>query len=62
MDEATKHCVLCSTDRPITEFHKDKMSKDGTKKYCKVCMKMINKQNYEKRKAKEVAAATTTEQ
>ena len=32
-----KTCKSCNTDKPLTEFHKRKESKDGHQSYCKNC-------------------------
>lgn len=33
-----KKCTTCKEEKPFTEFHKCKVSKDGYNIYCKVCM------------------------
>jgi hypothetical protein len=35
--EEMKHCNGCNEDKPISEFHNDKNSKDGKTRNCKVC-------------------------
>jgi len=37
MEVATKKCKVCGRELPLTEFHKDKLMKDGHKKKCKDC-------------------------
>ena len=32
-----KHCTRCKTNKPISEFGKNKNEKDGHSVYCKVC-------------------------
>src|SRR3990167_8933270 len=36
--ENTKLCVKCKEEKLVTEFHKDKSSKDGHAKRCKKCV------------------------
>lgn len=38
----TKHCTKCQTDRELTEFYRNKSSKDGLQQYCKPCKKAQN--------------------
>jgi len=37
LKEGEKLCPSCETVKPVTEFHKNKNTKDGTSSYCKVC-------------------------
>ena len=34
----TKFCAWCDTEKPLTEFHKNKTKKDGVQNHCKSCM------------------------
>ena len=45
-----KKCTKCKTEKPITEFHKHKGSKDGLYPSCKICYKQHYKQYYAKNK------------
>lgn len=50
-----KICRDCGKDKPLTEFSREKKTKDGLKSYCKSCMsersKAYNRKNREKRLA-----------
>jgi len=46
-----KKCAKCKTWYPITEFHKNKNTKDGLQSYCKNC-KSYSKKEYRLRKLK----------
>lgn len=37
----TKKCAKCHQELPVTEFWKDRRSKDGLNCYCKECMKIF---------------------
>ena len=40
MEEVTtKTCKQCNIEKPITDFHTDKRSKDGHRVICKQCVK-----------------------
>ena len=41
----TKFCPKCSTEKPITEFYRDKSRGDGREGYCKLCS-AIRKEHY----------------
>ena len=45
-----KECRKCKETKPYEEFHKSSWSKDGRRKYCKECKKIINKLDREKNK------------
>ncbi|MFA4906921.1 MAG: hypothetical protein WC602_01490 [archaeon] len=34
----TKKCSKCGSEKPLTEFYKNKRSKDNTTSHCKTCM------------------------
>ena len=34
----TKFCTSCETEKSLTDFHKNKTTKDGHQTYCKSCM------------------------
>ncbi len=36
-DVVTKFCTKCNHQHPLTDFHKDKTSKDGLYSSCKIC-------------------------
>ena len=38
----TKVCTKCGKEKPLSEFHKRKESKDGYKSRCKECIKEID--------------------
>ena len=43
----TKVCSKCKRELPITEFHRNKATKDGLQSHCKECTKLYdaNKKN-----------------
>lgn len=41
-----KICTKCKVTKPLEEFHKLKISKDGLHTYCKECKNSINKKYY----------------
>ena len=43
-----KTCYKCKEEKPFSEFHKDRTTKDGYQNQCKVCRKVYNKSYYEK--------------
>ena len=54
-----KTCNKCKQEKDLTEFYRDKQTKDGKKNRCKVCVKACvaayRKANSEKLKAKNAA-------
>lgn len=42
-EKGTKVCSRCKRELPISEFSKDKRSKDGLQCYCKKCSKVTHK-------------------
>jgi len=47
-----KSCIKCKEEKDISFFHKSKSEKDGCKKYCKNCRKLLLKGYYQKNKEK----------
>lgn len=45
-----KVCSKCKIEKPLTEFHKKKDSKDGYSYYCKSCKKIEINKSRSKRK------------
>lgn len=39
----TKKCSRCGVEKPLSEFHKNRSSKDGLQNYCKQCSYESNK-------------------
>ena len=39
-----KRCSKCKKEKPITEFYKNRVRKDGYKQYCKVCCSILDKE------------------
>jgi len=39
-----KKCVKCKEEKELTEFYKNKISKDGYENNCKICCLKINKE------------------
>jgi hypothetical protein len=50
--EPNKRCSKCRIVKPVSEFSKNRSTKDGYQKQCKSCMKTANKENREKHKEK----------
>lgn len=48
----TKVCKRCGKEAPITEFSKNKQSKDGHNIYCRKCRNEMAKQYYRNKKAR----------
>ena len=51
----TKFCKKCKCIKDITEFNKNKGSKDGLAFYCKLCASIIGKKHFNKRKFNRLA-------
>lgn len=49
-----KTCSKCKKDKPLTEFHKNRSRPDGHQGQCKPCKAEVQKQWYEKNKARHV--------
>ena len=47
--EESKTCTGCGETKPLSEFHKDKYSRDGLTKYCKTCISTRGKEFQKKR-------------
>ena len=45
-----KACRICEQDKPLTEFTKQKNSKDGLDNRCRPCRAILKKEYYEKNK------------
>jgi hypothetical protein len=43
MSDEVKKCNYCEETKPITEFYKNKLSKDGLGSTCKTCIALKNK-------------------
>ena len=41
-----KTCSKCTTDKAVSEFHRNKTAKDGLHNWCKVCCKQYRKKYY----------------
>lgn len=41
-----KTCSKCGRGLPITDFHRNRMSKDGRQRQCRECYKQRNKEKY----------------
>jgi hypothetical protein len=50
--EQTKTCRDCGEDKPLSQYYKHKLLKDGHYTHCKICANTYNKQYYEKHKEK----------
>lgn len=44
-----KVCPCCHADKPLSEFYKDKSSKDGKTRKCSTCVKEYNNKHRKKR-------------
>jgi hypothetical protein len=47
-----KTCYHCKTEKPFSEFHKDRSRKDGYGNECKICSSERGKEQYQKNKEK----------
>lgn len=47
--DADKMCSKCGSEKPITEFHKDKNSLDGHVYWCKVCVTANGRRHHTRR-------------
>ena len=47
-----KNCINCREQKSLTEFTKNKRTKDGLERRCRLCSNKRNKASYEKHKAK----------
>jgi 5-methylcytosine-specific restriction endonuclease McrA len=47
-----KCCARCHETKPLTEFHKNRKTRDGLKPYCKACCKAIDAVDYQKHREK----------
>lgn len=41
-----KTCSRCKTEKPLADFNKGSSSKDGYQRWCRVCCKESNAENY----------------
>ncbi|PIS29430.1 MAG: hypothetical protein COT43_03910 [Candidatus Marinimicrobia bacterium CG08_land_8_20_14_0_20_45_22] len=48
----TKKCTKCGSEKPLTEFYKNKRSKDKTTSYCKACLDAYQKTYRQSEKGK----------
>lgn len=44
-----KTCILCNTEKPISEFNKDKQTKDGYRNKCRICLNEYRRSTYNRR-------------
>lgn len=51
-----KTCCKCEVEKPVTEFHKDKKSKDGYNTQCKECRNKASAEWYKRNKEKKKAS------
>lgn len=58
MDEVTKSCAACGTDKPYSEFHKDSRKPDGRRSRCKLCTNADQRAFQQKHKAETGQYAT----
>lgn len=42
MEISLKKCINCNLELPITDFSKDRRSKDGRKNICDICLERLN--------------------
>ena len=49
-DVKTKRCPKCDTVLPLSDFYRDKQTKDGLSCWCKACIKARNAQHYQANK------------
>ena len=53
-DEKTKKCSKCGRELPLSEFSKQKATKDGLISWCKSCTREYSKIRYETHKSDEL--------
>ncbi len=53
-DEKTKMCTKCGRELPLSEFNKQKATKDGLIPWCKSCTREYSKIRYETHKSDEL--------
>ena len=51
----TKTCNRCMTSLPVTEFYKKHNTTDSYHAKCKKCEAIVNKEHYERKKARDAA-------
>ena len=44
----TKFCSRCEKTKPLTDFNRNKTSRDGVQTYCRECQRTHDKENYAK--------------
>ena len=49
---STKVCSSCKQEKLLTDFHKNKTTKDGRRCYCKLCVKEYYKDDYKKNRGR----------
>ncbi len=48
-----KHCNKCGQDKPLSEFHNDKNSRDGKTRNCKACNNAKSREDGRRRRAED---------
>ncbi len=55
-----KVCTTCNTEKPVTEFRKDKRRLDGLQSWCKTCARAHHKSAYTTKYGERVKAKTNS--
>ncbi len=57
-----KVCKRCNQKKPLTEFWKNKTTRDGLQLYCKDCVRKYNKESYRRHPSRHIAKAKIQQQ
>ena len=49
-----KRCAQCGETKPLSEFHKNKLRRDGVQTYCRSCRALIDHERYERTRGMQV--------
>ena len=55
MDEAAKRCARCGETRPVAEFNRNSVTRDGLQASCRTCMRTYQAAHYAKNRERHIA-------